>query len=261
LERRGARTVLAGQRMTPPLQVMAPMELADGSAYVVILNNGGGLVGGDSMRIEIELGSGSRAAITTASAGKVYRTTGPSASHQTTIRLGAGARLDYLPDHLIPHAGAALIQRLTVMMETGSRAILYGALAAGRIGRGERFAFRRIEDSTAVWYDGRPILLSRALLEPAKRALDGAGLMEQSDYIASLVVAGESCEKWGAVAAGLQERLQTAGVSGGASPLTSAGCQVRWMAPGAEVLRRSAAAIYGEAARMAFGESPIALRK
>lgn len=247
--------------MTPPLQVMAPMELADGSAYVVILNNGGGLVGGDSMRVEIVLEPGSRAAVTTASAGKVYRSAGPFASHETTVRLGTGARLDYLPDHLIPHAGAALVQRLNVVMERGSRAILYAAMAAGRIGRGERFAFRSIEDSTSIWYSGRPILLSRAILEPAKRRLDGAGLMERFDYLASLVAAGESSSEWGAIATGLQSRLEAAGVSGGASPLAANGCVVRWMAPGAEMLRRSAAKIYGEAAGAAFFEAPISFRK
>lgn len=247
--------------MTPPLQVMAPMELADGSAYVVILNNGGGLVGGDSMRIEIVLGSGSRVAMTTASAGKVYRTAGAPATHDTMVHLETDARLDYIPDHLIPHADAALAQSLTVVMERGSRAILYGALAAGRIGRGERFVFRSIEDSTRVRYGGRPIFLSRALLEPANRKLSGAGLMEQFDYLASLVVAGESSGDWGAITAGLQARLENAGVNGGASPLAADGCLVRWMAPGAEMLRRSAAEIYGQAARLAFLESPLAFRK
>lgn len=253
--------MLAGQRMAPPLQVMAPMELADGSAYVVILNNGGGLVGGDSMRVEIVLEAGSRAAITTASAGKVYRSAGPFASHETTVSVGTGARLDYLPDHLIPHAGAALVQRLNVMMERGSRAILYGAMAAGRIGRGERFAFRAIEDSISIWYAGRPILLSRAILEPAKRKLGGAGLMERFDYLASLVAAGESSGEWGGIATGLQSRLEVAGVSGGAAPLAADGCLVRWMAPGAEMLRRSALTIYHGAARAAFLEAPMAFRK
>lgn len=253
--------MLAGQRMTPPLQVMAPMELADGSAYVVILNNGGGLVGGDSMRVEIVLEPGSRAAITTASAGKVYRTAGAFASHETTVRLGTGARLDYLPDHLIPHAGAELVQRLSVVMERGSRAILYGAMAAGRIGRHERFAFRSIEDSTSIWYGGRPILLSRAILEPSKRRLGGAGLMERFDYLASLVAAGATSGEWDAIARGLQSGLETAGVSGGASPLAADGCLVRWMAPGAETLRRSAVKIYGEAALAAFLEAPFTFRK
>jgi len=247
--------------MTPPLQVMAPMERADGSAYVVLLNNGGGLVGGDSMRIEIELGAGSRVAITSASAGKVYRSAGATANHETIIRIGAGARLDYLPDHLIPHTGAALVQRLSVTMERGSRAILYAAMAAGRIGRGERFAFRRIEDSTGVWYGGRPIILSRAILEPATRTLGGTGLMENFDYIASMVVAGESSGVWSAIASGLQQRVEAAGVSGGASSLAADGCLVRWMAPGAEMLRRSTAEIHAEAAMLAFGESSLALRK
>ena len=260
-ERRGARTVLAGQRMTPPLQVMAPMERADGSAYAVLLNNGGGLVGGDSMRIEIELGAGSRVAITTASAGKVYRSAGAAATHETIIRIGTGARLDYLPDHLIPHADAALVQRLSVVMERGSRAILYAAMAAGRIARKERFAFRRIEDSTGVWYGGRPILLSRAILEPATRTLGGAGLMENFDYLASMVVAGESSGEWGAIASGIRKRLEIGELNGGASPLAADGCLVRWMAPGAEALRRSAAAIHAGAAMLAFGESSLALRK
>jgi urease accessory protein len=247
--------------MTPPLQVMASMALADGSAYTMLLNNGGGLVGGDALRTEIELGPSAAARITTASAGKVYRTNGPAASHETIIRLAAGARLDYLPDHLIPHPGADLTQRLTVAMEPGSRAILYGAMAAGRIGRGERFAFRRIEDAIEIRYAGRPILVSRALLEPALRPLDGVGIMENFNYVASLVVAGESGRDWNSIARSLDSAIHDAEVTGGASPLAAAGCLVRWMAPGAETLRRSMASIYAVAARLAFEESPPALRK
>ncbi len=247
--------------MTPPLQVMAPMALADGSAYAVLLNNGGGLVGGDALRTEIDLGPGAAARITTASASKVYRTIGPVASHETVIWLAAGARLDYLPDHLIPHPGADLTQRLTVAMEPGSRAILYSAMAAGRIGRGERFAFRRIEDAIEVRCAGGPILMSRVLLEPALRPLDSFGIMGSFNYVASLVIAGESAHDWNSIAGALDAALDEAGVTGGASPLAANGCIVRWMAPGAETLRRSMASIYGAAARIAFDESPPALRK
>ncbi len=246
--------------MTPPLQVMAPLELADGSAYVVILNNGGGLVGGDRMQVEIALGPGSSACITTASAGKVYRTTGAAAVHETIIRLAPDARLDYIPDHLIPHAGAALVQRLTVAMERGSRAIVYGAMAAGRIGRGERFAFQRIEDSIGLWYGGVPILLSRAILDPAARPLDSIGIMDRYGYFASLAIAGESGE-WGSIATALNAGFTAAGVNGGASPLRSDGCLARWMTADAEALRRTMATLYAEAARRAFGASAPRLRK
>ncbi len=259
-ERRGARTVLTAARMSPPLQVMAPIELADGSVYVVLLNNGGGLLGGDRIRIEIALGAESVARITTASAGKLYRTSGNATTHETTIRLAAGARLDYLPDHLIPHAGANLIQRLIVAMERGSRAILYGAFAAGRIGRGERFAFRRIEDSIEVGYGGRPILRSRAILEPGTRPHDSIGVMGRFNYLASLVVAGESSE-WDSIAKSLNASLAAADVNGGASPLRADGCVARWLTPDAETLRRSMAMLYSEGAGRAFDESAPRLRK
>jgi urease accessory protein len=259
-ERRGARTVLAAARMTPPLQVMAPIELADGSAYVMLLNNGGGLIGGDRMRIEIALGAKSVARITTASAGKVYRTIGAAATHETAIRLAAEARLDYLPDHLIPHADANLIQRLTVAMERGSRAIIYGALAAGRIGRGERFAFRRIEDSIDVAYGDRPILRSRAILEPGTRPHDSIGVMGRFNYLASLVIAGESAE-WNPIARSLGASLSAAGIDGGASPLPADGCVARWMTSDAETLRRTTAILYAEVARRAFDESLPRFRK
>ena len=247
--------------MTPPLQAMAPITLADGSAYAMLLNNGGGMVGGDRLRVEAELGADAAARITTASAGKVYRTIGPAASHETAIRLAPGARLDYLPDHLIPHAGAALVQRLTVAMEPGSRAILYAALAAGRIARGERFAFRRVEDLLEVRYAGRPILMSRAVLEPALRRLDGFGVMANFNYVASLVVAGEPARDWHSVARRLAAVVEAAGAAGGASPLAVTGCIVRWMASGAEELRRNLAVFYAAAAQAAFDESPPALRK
>ena len=55
--RRDERTVLVSRRFRAPLQVLEPWDAAgDGSALAVLLNPGGGVLGGDHLRTEIELG-------------------------------------------------------------------------------------------------------------------------------------------------------------------------------------------------------------
>jgi len=57
-----------------PLQVMAPMALDDAASIVCMLNPTGGLVGGDRLVIDVGVGAGAHACLTTPSATKVYRT-------------------------------------------------------------------------------------------------------------------------------------------------------------------------------------------
>jgi len=64
-ERRGAATVVADCRFTLPLQVLAPVALDDPAAVVSILNPTGGLVGGDHLAIDVHVGAGAHAVLTT----------------------------------------------------------------------------------------------------------------------------------------------------------------------------------------------------
>jgi len=50
----------------------------------------------------------------------------------TDTRVAAGAVLEYVPDLLIPHAGAAIHQKLAIELEPGSIALL-GGWACGRL--------------------------------------------------------------------------------------------------------------------------------
>src|SRR5213594_3798599 len=111
-ERRGDRSVLAGCRWRLPLQVLAPVALDDAAAVVSILNPTGGLVGGDRLVIDVHAGPDTHACLTTPSATKVYRTSGPPAEQVVHLTLARGARVEWVPDHTIPFAGAAFSQRI-----------------------------------------------------------------------------------------------------------------------------------------------------
>src|SRR6266571_9532388 len=52
-ERRGQSTILSQSRFTLPLQALTPIALEDGTAYLMLLNPTGGVLGGDHLLTEM----------------------------------------------------------------------------------------------------------------------------------------------------------------------------------------------------------------
>src|SRR5262249_51940100 len=141
-ERRGALTILTGRRFTLPLQALEPMDLdGSGAATLMLLNPTGGLVGGDVLDTRISVGAGAHVCLTTPAATRAYRSGGEVTVHRFAATVGEGARLEYVPDHLIPSPGARLHQTTDVALAPGASLIVADAWAVGRVARGERWAF------------------------------------------------------------------------------------------------------------------------
>jgi urease accessory protein len=229
--RSGANTVLAQSRFSLPLQALTPLTLADGSAYLMLLNPTGGVLGGDHLVTEIDQESGTHACLTTPSATRVYRTAEKPANLETVIHLGGGATLEYFPDHIIPHAGSALRQSLRIEMARGSRAILLDSLASGRVAHGERWSFTEIDSRTQVYACGRPVYLNRTRIVPATKRPDRLGWMEEFDYMSCIGLFADGFARWKEVSAALNEELNGApNVRGGATLISRGGCVVRFLA-------------------------------
>src|SRR6202049_2724214 len=147
--RSGASTILAQSRFSLPLQALTPLTLENGASYLMLLNPTGGVLGGDHLVTEIVQEAGTHVCLTTPSATRIYRTAEKPAVLETVIHVGEGATLEYLPDHVIPHAGSALRQSLRVQMGRASRAIVLESFSAGRVARGECWNFSQIDSQTA----------------------------------------------------------------------------------------------------------------
>jgi urease accessory protein len=261
--RRENRTVLVSRRFRAPLQVLEPLDAAgDGSALAVLLNPGGGVLGGDHLRTEIELGSGAHVTVATPSATKVYKCPDRAAVLETTIALGEGAVLEYVPHHLIPHPGAALEQKLHVDLGRDSRLIAYDALALGRVARGERWAFRSLSSEVRVTSDGRPLYWDRLRLTSASApGLAGLGGAEGCAYLGTLLLCSPGSVRWDGARGALLDLLVSQGeVEGGASLLARDGCVVRFLAPSAHALTRFAREAWGVARKHLLGLPPLDLR-
>jgi urease accessory protein len=265
--RRGEHTILSRRRFTHPLQALEPVRAADGSLFLMMLNTSGGLVGGDRLQTTVEIGQDASAALITASAAKAYRTTGAPAIQETVIRMGRGATLEYLPDHLIPHPGAVVHQSIRVEMAQGSRAIVYDSIAAGRIGRGERWMFRELRTETTLIRGTKPLYISRAHITPESQPLNQLGWAQDFNYLASIVIVGETADngdpyEWTALGADLDSALRNCtGVHGGVSEIGCGGSVVRFMAYRASDLSLATHILWDIARRFLSGRAAFDSRK
>jgi urease accessory protein len=261
-ERRDNRTVLVQSRFKLPLQVLAPTRLGDGTLYLMLLNPTGGLVGGDHLITRIVQGGFTGVCVTTSSATRVYRTASHPAIQQTLIRVDEGASLEYLPDHVIPHAGSELRQSLQVEMARESRAIIWDALAAGRVARDERWDFRSFESHTEVLLCDRPLFINRTRINPVYQRPEQLGLMEGFSYLASLAVLADGFREWEGLIASLEAQLTSIPqIRGGVSLLGDSGCLVRLLTHSAADLTLAQARLWAQARQLVLGLAPFDLRK
>ncbi len=200
----------------------------DGSAYLVLLNPTGGMLGGDCLTSEIVLEQGAHVTLTTASATSIYRTDDLPAIQHAVIGVGEGATLEYFPEHLIPHPGAALRQSLRVDLAAGGRVFLWDAMACGRVAREERWRFREIVSGIEVLVRGKPVWLTRTKINPHTLAPEQTGVAESYAYSGSLAILADSYTRWPRLIAEMNAQFAAfPEVHGGVSKLAGDGCLVR----------------------------------
>jgi urease accessory protein len=260
--RSGESTILAQSRFSLPLQALAPLTLADGASYLMLLNPTGGVLGGDHLITDIVQEAGTHVCLTTPSATRIYRTAEKPAILETVIHLAEGATLEYFPDHVIPHAGSALRQSLRVEMARGSRAILLDSMASGRVAHGERWSFTEMDSRTEVFACGRPAYINRTRIVPATKRPDRPGWLEEFDYMSCMGLFADGFTRWKNVSAALNEELKAVpNVRGGASLLSHGGCVLRFLARSAPDMTLANMKLWDMARAQVTGLPPFDRRK
>lgn len=262
--------MLTQRRYALPLQVLEPMELEAGASTLMLLNPTGGVLGGDRLHTEVRLGAGSHACLTTPSATRVYRSAGPPAVLTFRASLGVGARLEYVPDHLIPSPGARVRQVTELVLEPGAVALVLDAWSVGRPARGERWDFAELDLALSASDAGGPILRDRACLGGSS-FWDGPGGAEGHAYIATFAAVGSATggdlagrrPGWEAVASELTARAAALADDArvGVSALGRGGVLARVLAHSAPALLEATDALWTVSRRRLFDLPPLSLRK
>jgi urease accessory protein len=217
------------------------------------------VLGGDHLRMEVRAGAGAHALLTTPSATKVHRADGPPAVQEVCLTVGAGAALEWVPDHTIPHAGAAFRQRLCAHVAADATLIVADAFAVGRVARGERFRFRVLESALTV-SDGEGRLLHDRFVLGGDAGWGGLGFCEGAPYVATIAVV--TTVPVAKVARAASDALAlVAGARGGVGRLPRRGVLVRCLAGTAPALGDAVRGVWAAVRDVAMGAAALDLRK
>jgi urease accessory protein len=171
------RTLLAGSYQQAPLRVVRAFDLDDGAALVHLHNVSGGLLGGDRLELAVNVGDGAKVQITTTGATRIYRprAEAEAAWQSNEIIVGKNGLLEYLPDTVIPFAGARFSQRTSIRLADGAGLFWWEILAPGREASGETFEYENVEFRTDLVAGERLVAAERVRLEPKRRGLTSLG--------------------------------------------------------------------------------------
>ena len=255
----GGPTRLVERYASHPFAVQRPLygdPALPGQPQVYLLALGAGVLAGDALRVEIDVGTGASARICAVGATRLHPTPGGRSRQDIRLRLRAGAFLEWLPDPLIPFAGSRFTQSVEVRLDPGAQWIGSDVLVAGREACGERFAFDRLEQQLAVFeHEGAaPAVAEAFILDPARRAPDGPAVMRGFPVLGTLRAATRQVPARLLVEA---LRAAAAGVSGvlaGATALpTGAGAMVRVLGPAIHPVALALHAAWDAARRLCVG--------
>ncbi len=143
--RDGART-LAHDAHDGPLRVLKALyPEGDGICHHVLVHPPGGIAGGDHLEIDVNVGDGAHALITSAGAARFYRSDDKPASQVTRLQLRDNARLEWLPLETIAFPGCHAANHVTFELAPGAQCLGWDLLALGLPAADQAFTTGRIE--------------------------------------------------------------------------------------------------------------------
>lgn len=146
------------------LRVRFPSPEAEGLSAMFV-NTAGGIAGGDRFDIDIAVGEGSRLAVTTAAAEKVYRAQGPAAEVNIALKAAAGAHLSWMPQETILFDRARVLRRIDIDLAEGATLLLCEIVVFGRAAMGERMLGGEFVDRWRLRRGGRLVFAENVRLD------------------------------------------------------------------------------------------------
>ena len=127
-----AERCVARYHHSGPLRILQNLYPEGNSiCHNVLVHPPGGLVGGDTLKLNITVGADAHGLVTTPGATRFYRSEGPVATQDTTLRLEAGARLEWLPLEAICYDACHAVNRVRLELAPGAQCLGWDITALG----------------------------------------------------------------------------------------------------------------------------------
>ena len=167
------KTILKHRSHQGPLQVQKVFyPETSGACHVYIIHPPGGVVGGDSFDVKIQVDSNAKVLVTTPAAGKFYRSACNEAFQHQTITVADHGVLEWFPSENIFFRGSMANLRTRVYLSSESHFIGWDILCLGRPSIDETFSQGQLIQKLEIFVNGRPVRLERLMVRENDAILD-----------------------------------------------------------------------------------------
>lgn len=174
------RTVLRFAHSGPLRVLQSLYPEGDAVCHNVLVHPPGGLVGGDTLQVHVQVAAGAHALITTPGATRFYRSEGDLAIQRTRLEVASGARLEWLPLESLCYSACQAENHLTLNLQPGAQCIAWDVTALGLPRASQPFISGRVlqhMELSGVWLERGAIDASDARLLRSPLGLSGQSTM------------------------------------------------------------------------------------
>lgn len=212
----------------------AKLPRVEGLSEAVLINTGGGLLGGDCVSFNIDVQAGAAAQVCTQAAERIYRSLGPACEIDVKLDIAAAARLHWLPQETILFDRAHLARSISADIARDGIALIVEAIVFGRAAMDERVSSASLHDRWRIRRDGRLIYADTIAIDGDIDAqLSSAAIGHGAKAMATILyIAPDAEERRDGLRATLEAPMGRAGVSA-----WNGMCVARLLAPTADALK------------------------
>jgi urease accessory protein len=190
------KTILSKAFFQSPLKVQRPFY-PEGQplCHTVMLHTAGGIVGGDRLLYQIQCHPEAQSLLTTATAGKVYRSNGQWAYQTVEINLAEKSYLEWLPQETIIFNQACYQQDLRVNLAPQSVFLGWEIQRLGRTAREEQFLEGEWRSRWEIWQNQQPLWIDRQRLVGNENTVNAPNTLNKMPILGTLIWQGIPLQK------------------------------------------------------------------
>ncbi len=186
-------TRLVERLHTGPLRVQKALyPEGKQNCHAIIVHPPGGVVGGDELNIDVQVGTGAHVVITTPGAAKWYKANGRISKQTVAIQVDAYASMEWLPQETIFFDAAHVQLTHAISLEKEARYIACDILCFGRGASGERFNTGKITQRTTIRSEGKLIWFEQGALAGGSAAMSSHLGLNGNTVCATLIAVGKA---------------------------------------------------------------------
>ena len=164
-----------------PLCIHNP-RVPGSSCHALLANYGGGLVDGDTVSLEILCREGARLSVSSVGSLQVYSSPVHGVLQRVRGTVESDALVAVIPDPVVLHAEAVYGQKQEWRVAQDANLLIAELMVGGRLGAGERFAFKEYAADTSIYVDEELVVYDSFVFRPST-----------FDYTDPAFFAGRSC--------------------------------------------------------------------